>query len=81
MDEAGRRRATAPRGMLAALGGRQGGPMAVILQTDRKPTPKQSDDLGEVINRYGERPEGGIFHAAGSEKDGLHILDMVQGES
>jgi hypothetical protein len=51
--------------------------MAVILQIHWEGvTPEQYDDLGEKVNWHGEPPEGGIFHAAWFESDGLHVFDV-----
>ncbi len=51
--------------------------MAVILQIHWEGvTPRQYDDLSEKANWYGDPPEGGIFHAAWFEKDGLHVFDV-----
>ena len=51
--------------------------MTVILQIHWEGvTPKQYDDLGKKANWYGDPPEGGIFHAAWFESDGLHVVDV-----
>ncbi len=51
--------------------------MAVILQIHWEGvTPRQYDDLSEKTNWYGDPPEGGIFHVAWFEKDGLHVFDV-----
>ncbi len=53
--------------------------MAVILQIHWEGmTPKQYDDLSARVNWDDDPPEGGIFHAAWFEKDGLHVFDIWQ---
>ena len=51
--------------------------MAVILQIHWEGmTPTQYDDLSKRANWDGDPPDGGIFHAAWFEKDGLHVFDV-----
>ena len=51
--------------------------MAVILQIEWDGvTPRQYDDLSRELNWDNDPPEGGIFHAAWFEKDGLRAFDV-----
>lgn len=51
--------------------------MAVILQIRWEGvTPRQYDDLSSQLGWESDPPEGGIFHAAWFENDGLHVFDV-----
>ena len=51
--------------------------MAVILQIQWEGvTPRQYDDLSKELGWESDPPDGGIFHAAWFESDGLHVFDV-----